>query len=56
MAISIFLKIHRDITAQVALPMANGKNLQEEKFLIILFGYLWVIELTYKYIFPSSSL
>ncbi len=39
-------------------PVANGNNLQSENFLIILFGHLWVVELTYtvyKFV-PSSSL
>jgi hypothetical protein len=37
-------------------PVANGKNLQSEKFLIILFGHLWVVEETYTvYKFLSSS-
>jgi hypothetical protein len=28
-------------------PVANGKNLQSEEFLIILFGHLWKVELKY---------
>jgi hypothetical protein len=37
---------------QVSLtPVANGKNLQIIKVLIILFGHLWNVDTTYKYIF-----
>jgi hypothetical protein len=32
-------------------PVANGKNLQSQKFLIILFGHLLKVELTYRYMF-----
>ena len=28
-------------------PVANGKNLQSEQFLLILFGHYWVVEETY---------
>jgi hypothetical protein len=31
--------------------VANGKKFSIRKFLIILFGHLWVVELTYIYIF-----
>jgi hypothetical protein len=36
-------------------PVANGKNLQSDKILIILFGHLWVVEETYIYKFLPSS-
>jgi hypothetical protein len=31
--------------------VANGKNLQSKKFLIIWFDHLWEVELAYRYIF-----
>jgi hypothetical protein len=53
MAVSIFLqKFAEMFGAQGTLPVsltlvANGKNLSIGKVLIILFGHLWVVELTY---------
>jgi hypothetical protein len=55
-------KLKKIFTAEGAQPVlstpgANGKNLQSEKFLSILFGHLWVVELTYiNNFFPSTSL